>query len=100
MVGLPVFTAHADASIEAILSERFVDARIHVIVLQLLAQRRHSSTHSRISPTCSQLLAHASHASAQTAQTRPCNGEPLSMKFADVWQSSAQLSINRKCPCS
>ena len=59
-------------------------ARIQVISLQLLAQRRHSSTHSRMSPTCSQLFAHASQASAQIRQTRPCMGESLSMKLAEV----------------
>jgi hypothetical protein len=47
--------------------------------------------------SCSQLSAQASQTSAQARHVLLCIGEAPSMKFADVWQISAQLSINLKC---
>lgn len=64
---------------------------------QLLAQDRHTFAHSSMPLSCSQLSAQASQTSAQARHVLRCMGEAPSMKFADVWQISAQLSINLKC---
>ena len=70
------------------------------ILRQLSAQARHCRTHSSMSPTCSQLLAHASQTSAQARQVCLCSGVPISMKCAEVRHISAQAIIKRKCPGS
>jgi hypothetical protein len=64
---------------------------------QLLAQDRHTFAHSSMPSSCSQLSAQASQTSAQARHMLRCMGDALSMEFADVWQISAQLSINLKC---
>jgi hypothetical protein len=45
----------------------------------------------------SQLLAQASHISAQTPHNCLLNDEALSWKLTEVWQIAAQSIINRKC---
>jgi hypothetical protein len=64
---------------------------------QLLAQDRHIVAHSSMPSSCSQLSAQASHRSAQARHMLRCIDDALSMELAEVWQISAQLSINLKC---
>src|SRR6185503_14656184 len=64
---------------------------------QLSAQDRQTFAHSSMPASCSQLSAQASQTSAQARHVLRCIGEAPSMKLADVWQISAQLSINPKC---
>ena len=64
------------------------------MALQDFSHLRHSSMQLCMSPTRSQLFAQAPHTSAQAAETLLCKGESLNMKFAHVWQISAQLIIN------
>jgi hypothetical protein len=64
---------------------------------QLLAQARHTFAHSAIPASFSQLSAQASQTSAQARHALRCIGDAPSMKFAEVWHISAQLSINLKC---
>jgi hypothetical protein len=67
------------------------------IALQFWAQDRHAFAHSSMPPICSQLLAQASQTSAQARHVLRCRADAPSMKFAEVWHISAQLSISLKC---
>jgi hypothetical protein len=60
------------------------------------AHVRQACTHSSMSPTRSQSTAQARQTLAQTPQVSPWSFEPLSMKFALVWQISAQFIMSRK----
>ena len=64
---------------------------------QLSAHDRHTFAHSSMPAISSQLLAQASQTSAQARHVLRCMGDAPSMEFADVWQISAQLTINLKC---
>lgn len=63
------------------------------------AQLRQASAQSSncSPPIASQLSAHRVHTSAHTAQVRRWRGEPRNMKFALVWQISAQSSKSLMC---
>jgi len=64
------------------------------------AQRRQASAQAfswPSSPNSSQISAHRSRTSVQIAQRRSKNSDPLKMKSAVVWQSSAPSSNVRTC---
>jgi hypothetical protein len=67
------------------------------IARQLWAQERHTFVHSSMPVSFSQLSAQAPQTSAQARHVLRCSGDAPSMKFAEVWQISTQLSINLKC---
>jgi hypothetical protein len=78
-------------------------AAIFAIRSQDSAQRRHASAHCSIisssRPSRRQSSSHARQTSAQTAHVRACCCEPRSMKFALVWQISAQSRSSVMCGC-
>ncbi|MBY0491571.1 MAG: hypothetical protein K2R93_17165 [Gemmatimonadaceae bacterium] len=61
------------------------------------AHRRQASAHcciiASLFPRLAQARSQARQASAQSAQTRWCRGDPRSMKSADVWHILAQSSM-------
>lgn len=64
---------------------------------QLTAHASHARMQSSIPLRARQLSAQASHTSAHNAQNCMLKLELLNCRLAEVWQTSAQLFIKRKC---